>query len=192
MTIRPKFPPHQPMTVEEYLAFTDTRPDDERWELIEGVPVLNPAPIDYHQIICTNIATFLMNEKQRLDASWLPLLGIGTRVPVSPKSLPQPDVFVLEGAPTGNVSVGCVHGHEVRVDCGAAGLSCAAVPGSKDVGACVSPPAPQGADRCDGKEARCDGATIKYCFAGKKRSYFCKSLGFDRCVSDAKGTRCSN
>ena len=92
----------------------------------------------------------------------------------------------------GNVSVGCVHGHEVRVDCGAAGLSCAAVPGSKDVGACVSPPAPQGADRCDGKDARCDGATIKYCFAGKKRSYFCKSLGFEKCVSDAKGTRCSN
>jgi hypothetical protein len=27
--------------------------------------------------------------------------GVGTRVPISPRSLPQPDVFVKEGAPTG-------------------------------------------------------------------------------------------
>ena len=25
-----------PMTVEEFYAFTDTRPDNEKWELIEG------------------------------------------------------------------------------------------------------------------------------------------------------------
>ena len=30
------------MTVEEFLGFTATRTDDERWELIEGVPVLSP------------------------------------------------------------------------------------------------------------------------------------------------------
>ena len=29
------------------------------------------------------------------------MLGVGTRVPVSPRSLPQPDVFVKEGAATG-------------------------------------------------------------------------------------------
>jgi hypothetical protein len=93
----------------------------------------------------------------------------------------------------GNVSIGCVHGHEVRVDCGAAGLSCNAVTGSREVGACVSPPPAQNADKCNPNEAsKCDGATIKYCFAGKKRSYFCKSLGFDRCVMDGKGARCSN
>jgi hypothetical protein len=33
-----------PMTMEEFYAFTDTRPDDEKWELIEGEPVLNTAP----------------------------------------------------------------------------------------------------------------------------------------------------
>ncbi len=93
----------------------------------------------------------------------------------------------------GNVSVGCVHGHEVRVDCGAAGLACSATPGAKEVGACVSPAPAQAADRCDPKDnARCEGATIKYCSAGKKRSYFCKALGFDKCVNDAKGARCSN
>jgi Uma2 family endonuclease len=101
MTIRPKFAPHQQMTVEEFLAFTDTRPDDERWELIEGVPVLNASPTDFHQVICGNILSYLLVHKAAHHSSWLPVLGIGTRVPASPQSLPQPDVFVLEGAPTG-------------------------------------------------------------------------------------------
>ena len=42
MTARPKLAPEQQMTIEEFLAFTDTRPEEERWELIEGVPVWNP------------------------------------------------------------------------------------------------------------------------------------------------------
>jgi Uma2 family endonuclease len=101
MSVRPTFELKDQMTVAEFLAFTDTRPDEERWELIEGVPVLNASPVDYHQVVAMNIGTFLMNEKRRLDAPWLPLLGIGTRVPLSPNSLPQPDVFVKEGPLTG-------------------------------------------------------------------------------------------
>ena len=33
-----------PMRVEEFYAFTDTRPDEEKWELIDGEPLLNPTP----------------------------------------------------------------------------------------------------------------------------------------------------
>jgi Uma2 family endonuclease len=101
MTARPKLAPEQQMTIEEFLAFTDTRPEEERWELIEGVPVLNPSPIDYHQMIVSNIVAYLIAHKSRTRTAWLPMLGIGTRVPVSPRSLPQPDVFVKEGAATG-------------------------------------------------------------------------------------------
>ena len=43
-----------------------------------------------------------MAHKQRTGVSWLPMLGVGTRVPISPRSLPQPDVFVKEGAATGS------------------------------------------------------------------------------------------
>jgi hypothetical protein len=46
MTAHPKLAPEQQMTIEEFLAFTDTRPEEERWELVEGVAVLNPSPID--------------------------------------------------------------------------------------------------------------------------------------------------
>ena len=43
-----------------------------------------------------------MAHKQRTGVTWLPMLGVGTRVPISPRSLPQPDVFVKEGAATGS------------------------------------------------------------------------------------------
>jgi Uma2 family endonuclease len=36
------------MTVEQFLAFADTKPDGETWELIEGVPVIGPSPNDWH------------------------------------------------------------------------------------------------------------------------------------------------
>ena len=85
------------MTIEEFLAFTDTRPQEERWELIEGVPFMNPSPVRMHQLIAVNISAFLLNEKERLGAAWLPMLGVGTEVPISPKSLPQPDVYVQAG-----------------------------------------------------------------------------------------------
>jgi len=98
---RPILAPQDQMTIEEFLAFTQTRPDEERWELIEGAPIMNASPVEFHQLVAMNIGTFLMNEKQRLGATWLPMAGVGTRVPISPNSLPQPDVFVKAGPATG-------------------------------------------------------------------------------------------
>ena len=92
---------NKPMTIEEFLAFTDTRPQGERWELIEGVPVMSPSPTDYHQIVVTNVVAFLMRAKEQSNAPWLPIVGTGTRVPASRNSLPQPDVMVKEHALTG-------------------------------------------------------------------------------------------
>jgi Uma2 family endonuclease len=101
MTARPKLAPEEQMTIEEFLAFTDTRPDEERWELIEGVPVLNPSPIDYHQMAVANIVAFLIRMKVEAGGSWFPLIGTGTRVPASANSLPQPDIMVKEHALSG-------------------------------------------------------------------------------------------
>jgi Uma2 family endonuclease len=85
------------MTIEEFLTFTDQRPDGERWELIEGMPFMNAAPTQWHQIIATNVLYSLMTTKIAANASWLPMLGVGTRVPISAQSLPQPDVYVQAG-----------------------------------------------------------------------------------------------
>lgn len=102
MTAHPKLAPEQQLTIEEFLAFTDTRPEGERWELIEGVAVLNPSPVEHHQMVAANIVAYLVAHKQRTGAGWFPMLGVGTRVPVSPRSLPQPDIFVKEAAATGS------------------------------------------------------------------------------------------
>jgi len=100
MNLRPKLAPEQQMTIEEFLAFTDTRPEEERWELIEGVAIMNPSPVEHHQLVVSNIVAYLIVHKQRTGVTWLPMLGVGTRVPISPRSLPQPDVFVKAGAST--------------------------------------------------------------------------------------------
>lgn len=86
------------MAVEEFLGFYDSRPDGEKWELIEGKACMSPSPTDWHQRVVLNITTALDASKLAMDASWTVLLGIGTRVPISPNSLHQPDAFVIEGA----------------------------------------------------------------------------------------------
>jgi Uma2 family endonuclease len=86
------------MTVEEYFAFTDTRPDNEKWELIDGEPILNASPSGLHQRILWNLIVALGNIERRQPQSWEAIPGIGLRV--SDTSLPEPDVFIL---PAGTV-----------------------------------------------------------------------------------------
>ncbi len=81
-----------PMTVEEYFAFTDTRPDNEKWELIEGEPILNASPSGLHQKILWNLNVALGVIERRQRQSWEAIPGIGVRV--SDTSLPEPDVFI--------------------------------------------------------------------------------------------------
>jgi len=82
-----------PMTVEEFYAFTDTRPDEEKWELIDGEPILNAAPSRLHQRIVKNLILALGNRERELAASWTVLPGLGVRV--SDTDRPEPDVLVI-------------------------------------------------------------------------------------------------
>jgi|SRR5208282_817945 len=85
-----------PMTVEEFYAFTDTRPDEEKWELIDGEPVLNAAPSPIHQWIVRNLIIALGNRDRELRASWIVLPGLGVRV--SDINRPEPDVLIIPRA----------------------------------------------------------------------------------------------
>ena len=90
-----------PMTVAEFFAFTDTRPDEEKWELIDGEPVLNATPSEFHQQIVGNIVFLLGLAERQQDRSWKAIPGIGVRV--SDTNLPQPDVLIRpKDAPKGN------------------------------------------------------------------------------------------
>jgi Uma2 family endonuclease len=82
-----------PMTVEEYFAFTDTRLDDEKWELIDAELVLNASPSGLHQQILENLVATLGMIRRRQPQSWEAIPGIGARI--SDTSLPEPDVMIL-------------------------------------------------------------------------------------------------
>ncbi len=82
-----------PMTVEEFYAFTDTRPDGEKWELFDGEAVLNAAPSDPHQWIIGNLIVALGIQRRQQGASWTVIPGIGVRV--SDVSRPEPDVMIV-------------------------------------------------------------------------------------------------
>ncbi|MGH6818623.1 MAG: Uma2 family endonuclease [Methylovirgula sp.] len=75
--------PH-PMTAEEFFAFTEMRPEDGKWELIDGEPVLNPSPTRLHQRILGNLLSTLkiLERSQRRGGRlpWEVLPGIGVRI----------------------------------------------------------------------------------------------------------------
>jgi Uma2 family endonuclease len=81
-----------PMTVEEFYAFTDTRPDNEKWELIDGEPILNASPSPVHQWIVKNLLIALGNRERGLKGSWAVLPGLGVRV--SRTNRPEPDLLI--------------------------------------------------------------------------------------------------
>jgi Uma2 family endonuclease len=85
------------MTVEEFYAFTDARPDDEKWELIDGEPILNASPSPIHQLIAANIITALTVIERQQAASWRAIPGIGALV--SNTKRPEPDVMILPSIP---------------------------------------------------------------------------------------------
>ncbi len=80
------------MTVEEFYAFTDTRPDEEKWELIDGEPVLNASPSRLHQRIIKNVILGLSKFEQTW-AAWETLPGLGVRV--SDTERPEADVVII-------------------------------------------------------------------------------------------------
>jgi Uma2 family endonuclease len=82
----------EPMSVEEYFAFADTRPDDEKWELIEGEPVLQASPTSRHQRIVGNVIGILYAIWRERRPSWMAMPGIGVRI--SDTSLSEPDILI--------------------------------------------------------------------------------------------------
>lgn len=96
------FEPDYRVTVDEYRAFTDERPDDERWELIDGEMVLNATATGWHQAIAHNVQVALELERRRTNATWRVFAGIGVRGAQDTSNEPVPDVIVLPDLPAKN------------------------------------------------------------------------------------------
>jgi Uma2 family endonuclease len=82
-------------TIEAYHAFVDDRPESEKWELIDGEIVLNPTATNRHQVTVGTLIHELHKARDRVQANWQILPGIGTRVRDDPHNEPVPDVMVI-------------------------------------------------------------------------------------------------
>jgi Uma2 family endonuclease len=85
------------MDVDEFMAFYETRPDNERWQLIEGVAVMMAPPAYAHQRIAYNLCELLNRafSTRRLDLFAYPRAGV--RNPGVRNFQPEPDVVVIPG-----------------------------------------------------------------------------------------------
>jgi len=93
----PAQPSSGTMDVDEFMAFLETRPDNERWDLIEGVAVMMAPPSYAHQRITRNFCELLNSafSEQRLDL--FAYFSAGVRNPGLRNFQPEPDVVVVPG-----------------------------------------------------------------------------------------------
>ncbi len=85
-------------TVEEYLAFIDTRPSEERWQLIDGVAMMLTPPTLRHQNIAHNLAFELKLHFRTTKLPYMVLLEVGLIVPEVALFRPEADVAVVDPA----------------------------------------------------------------------------------------------
>ena len=84
------------LTEEQYQILLRTRPEEERWQLIDGVAVMMPPPTLRHQMIGGNLHRLLGDALDRSRPELGVLLESGLRIEGVPAFLPVPDLLVLD------------------------------------------------------------------------------------------------
>jgi Uma2 family endonuclease len=98
MAVNPSLRPlSRTMDVDEFMAFLETRPHGEHWELIEGVAVMM-APATYaHQRIAYNLCNLLNGAFNVHRPDLFAYFDVGVRTTGVRNFQPQPDVAVVPG-----------------------------------------------------------------------------------------------
>lgn len=85
------------MKVAEFVEMIRPYPDEERWELLDGVPILMAPQTERHQIIVGNLMAALRALARRKGCAALP--GLGLLSDAADDYAPIPDVVVRCGPP---------------------------------------------------------------------------------------------
>jgi len=93
----PAQPSSGTMDVDEFMAFLETRPDNERWDLIEGVAVMMAPPSYAHQRITRNFCELLNSAFSEQSLDLFAYFSAGVRNPGLRNFQPEPDVVVVPG-----------------------------------------------------------------------------------------------
>jgi Uma2 family endonuclease len=89
------------MSVELFRSFVEGRPDEERWELIDGVAVMMAPPTYVHQQIATNLQFLLFNALEIHAPALVVYQRGGINLGPSIQHYdPEPDVLVVDAEVT--------------------------------------------------------------------------------------------
>lgn len=87
---------HAPMlSVPSFRAWLESRPDEEHWELIEGVPMMMTPPNRRHQRIASNLEALLNAALKRHNPVLAAYHAIGVNIVSTVPYDPEPDVAVI-------------------------------------------------------------------------------------------------
>lgn len=84
------------LTLEQFHAFRDERPKEEKWELIDGVPVMMPPPTLVHRRIAKNLERMLDARLIEVRPEWRADREIGVLLSGDEKYNPEPDVTIID------------------------------------------------------------------------------------------------
>jgi Uma2 family endonuclease len=85
------------MNVDEFMAFLETRPEGEHWDLIEGVAVMMAPAGLVHQQVASNFRDLLNAAFVAKDLDLYAFGDIGLRIPGVLDFQPEPEVAVVPG-----------------------------------------------------------------------------------------------
>ena len=81
-------------TADRFLEFYMTRPDEERWQLVDGLPAMMVPPSFVHQRIVGNLEELLRKRLSESGSEYFAYGNVGLRIPGVKDFHPQPDVVV--------------------------------------------------------------------------------------------------
>jgi Uma2 family endonuclease len=97
MTVNAPAPLSGTMDVDQFMAFLETRPEGEHWDLINGVAVMMAPASHAHQQIAYNLCMLLNGAFAAQGLDLRALFNAGVRSPGVRYFQPEPDVVVIPG-----------------------------------------------------------------------------------------------
>jgi Uma2 family endonuclease len=86
------------LTMRQFHAFRDERPKEEKWELIDGVPIMMPPATITHVRIARNLEGLLNARLAAVKPEWQADREVGLWLKGDEKYNPEPDVTVIDTA----------------------------------------------------------------------------------------------
>lgn len=83
------------LSVASFRTWLESRPDEEHWELVEGVPMMMTPPNRRHQRIASNLETLLNAALKHHNPAFVAYHDIGVNIVSTVPYDPEPDVAVI-------------------------------------------------------------------------------------------------